>query len=147
MSLLKQHHPKLCGSVQQLGHCSSNNCSCNKSNTNTPNRRDRSKSSHLTINGTLNTTSSKRSTSTPNSKVKSRSFIVKPDHVTPEKNLVCSSKNLSNGNWSKANSHQTSSSIRSLLNTDEDDTSFASENFDWNELLRILQEEYTKLVL
>ena len=126
ISLLKQHHPKLCGSLndkQPNLSTSSNNLNNGQWSKNSTPRR-----SVLVCNEQRPA----RSTSTPNSKLKYKqpqAKAKKPVRRTSRQNLSMVA-------------HQDS------LSSDEDNEDFLKkENIDWNELLRVLQEEYTKLVL
>lgn len=134
ISLLKQHHPKLCGSLNDK----QNNSLTNSINTNmvqcsrnsTPRRSGLASSNDQTPRVS-------RSTSTPNSKLRS-----KQPKVEQAKKKQSS--------FRKAAQRQTSLTLaqQSSLSSDKDSEDlFEKEDVDWNELLRNLQEEYTKFVL
>ena len=128
ISLLKQHHPRLCNERQQ------HQCrAASPINTKTTPRKSL-RYSDLYEENELNT---RRSKSSPPVNINNKTSNISLAKFENEKKSI--QNRMANKSKQAINDEGFSSN--------EEDEILASENIDWNELLRILQEEYTKLVL
>lgn len=144
-SLLKQHHPKLCGKFNSS--CKSSDSNATNSSSRASNQKHecrRTRCSAPLDNHLVDESKIKRSKSTPLSTVASNL----------EKSVELNSLNEKKKKVKNVNNKRVQP-VRDVDSTREPpklNASMSSEdnlmsNVDWNELLRILQEEYTKLVL
>lgn len=144
MSLLKQHHPKLCNST-----CASSLDF--QASVQYPNGQQQSSEKPLQSH-TRTTNSMKRSSSNPSSRLKRQAFVLKGPSATvaADKKTKGSSKRHSSRSERLDSTEDTASdnenglvpNLRNNHDGDEEDS-----NLDWSDCLRVLQEEYTRLVL
>jgi len=136
-SLLKQHHPKLCCKF---------NSTCNSAKSNSINQISKS----VSTNGNSYISSNRRSRCSAGLDNHIEDLVLKQQQ-TPKRSK---STPLVNNNEINEKAIKTTSKIskESKMNSKEtipndSNSNDLMSNVDWNELLRILQEEYTKLVL
>lgn len=145
MSLLKQHHPKLCNSTcaSSLDFQATQPLALAQQPSEQQQSLERPVQSHTR-------TPIKRSTSNPNSRLKRQAFVLKSPSstVAADKRARGSSKRPSSRSERLDSTEDSTSDngndlVLNVRNKDDEEDS----NLDWSDCLRVLQEEYTRLVL
>ena len=156
ISLLKMHHPKICGQIHSSYGSYALPASTNNSlRKNLPKRTPSMPSTNRKRDYNLNNQNLQQQQQKPFRISRSKSVpywpnnLIKPlthakktiDHQNQrQQQQLYSINQQSQQNVSKQQAHQHNNDIESKLTNSID-------NLEWNELLRLLQEEYTKLVL
>ena len=147
ISLLKMHHPKICGNIHGGANRSP---SCNDTNTIRHHATRRTPSTPNTTRKrdyNINNHDSNHKTQNQFRIVRSRSVPYCPNRVGSKAAL--SRRNQCQYNMNKQVHQEFNRQSCQKTNRNEIESNFTNsiDNLEWNELLRILQAEYTKLVL
>lgn len=141
-SLLKQHHPRLCGKFNSS--CNSAHSNTSSTNRTTANKCRRSRCS-VNMDQAAEETKPKRSKSTPMSSLVASHEKSSEQHQQQQN--ISSQVAIEKKTSKKELKSMSPVKMDSSISLDKDKEENLLHTVDWNELLRILQEEYTRLVL